>query len=100
MKAPPAESPANRRRQTTGGLGELAALIASEVKLLLGLGLGLVGVGVVSISVSASELGEFAGVAICLSLTLKASVNPNGEAVLDFGYVFTHFGYFHANRQI
>lgn len=57
MKAPATESPANLKRQTSGGLDWLLMANAFEVK--LGLGLELL-----SISGSESELEEFAGVAI------------------------------------
>ena len=60
MKAPAAESPANLRRQTTGGLGGLVVK-ASEVK--FGVELGLV-MGGFSTSEPESELGTSAGVAI------------------------------------
>lgn len=64
MKAPAAESPANLRMQTTGGMEGLE-IKAPELKFgfefAVGFGLGL---GGVSISESESELEGYAGVVI------------------------------------
>lgn len=57
MKAPAAESPANLKRQTRGGLDRLAVARESGVKLESGFGM-------FSISESESELVGFAGVDI------------------------------------
>lgn len=62
MKAPPAESPANLKRQTTGALGVFLVVKASEVNFEFELGWS--GMGVLSTSELASELGTSAGVAI------------------------------------
>lgn len=59
MKAPPAESPANLKRQTTGALGVFLVVKASEVNFEFELGWS--GMGVREL---ASELGTSAGVAI------------------------------------
>lgn len=57
MKAPAAESPANLKRQTRGGLDKLAVARESGVKLDAGL-------GIFSISDSESEFIGFVGVDI------------------------------------